>query len=293
MELSKIITNPDKLFYPADLIYKKDVIAYYYLMSDYILPCINNRPFVMNRFPDGITGKSFYQKEIPAYAPNFINRVAIWHGKEKKWVNYPCVANKEALLWLVNQGVIELHCWLSKVPLIENPDILVFDLDPEPPLTFKDCLPVALLLREVLLKLGLDAWPKTSGKDGLHLFVPIEPKYSFKETTRAAFNLCRLILKTYPEKVTLERVIKKRTGKVYLDYLQNTRGRTMVFPYSLRPLPKAPVSTPLLWEEVTKGEISPAEFTIKTIWERVKKYGDLWSNFHRRRYDIKPLLELI
>lgn len=287
------ITNPEKTFFPESLLTKRDIVSYYYLMAEFILPHVKERPLVLNRYPDGIQGKNFYQKEAPPYTPPALKKTAIYHEKENKIVNYLYLTDLQSLIWVINQGVIELHCWLSKIPMIENPDILVIDLDPEPPATFANCLPLALILRDVLLKLGIEAWPKTSGKEGLHLFVPIEPKYSFKETTRAVYNLCLLLEKAYPQKVTLERVINKRTGKVYLDYLQNSRGRTMAFPYSLRPLPGAPVSTPLFWEEVEQGNLDPLNFNLKTVYQRIKKYGEPWNNFHRRRYDIKPLLDLM
>ena len=287
-----MITNPDKLFFPDDGFTKKDIISYYFLMADYILPYIKNRPFVMKRYPEGIEAEAFYQKEIPSYAPEWIKRVSIYHDDKSKTVNYPVITDTNSLLWLVNQGALELHSWLSKVDKLENPDIMIIDLDPQPPATFLDCLRVATLIRTALLELGLDAWPKTSGSTGIHLFIPINTQYSFRETTLAAKNLFQVIQQVYPQKVTLEHIIAKRTGKIYLDYLQNSRGRTMAFPYSIRPHIGAPVSTPLLWSEVEEGLINPEGFNIKTIWRRVQELGDIMKGMFDKSYHIETLLNL-
>lgn len=293
LQFSKdLLTNPNKIFFPEQGITKKDLFSYYYLMADYVLPYLKDRPFVMKRYPDGIGEGSFYQKEISPHAPDWIKSVPIPHENGGRIVNYPVVTDKESLLWLVNQGCIELHAWLSQTENFEHPDIMIIDLDPEPPATFKDSLIVAAVMRNALLKLGLDAWPKTSGSTGVHLFVPIKPKQTFREVTEAAKNLSSLILQVYPEKTTMESKIAKRTGKVYLDYLQNSRGRTMAFPYSIRPHAGAPVSTPLLWEEVENRVILPKDFTIKNIWNRVQKYGDIFSGFFKKSYDIDALLKL-
>lgn len=285
-----LITRPEKLFFPQRAITKSDVIAYYMLVGKYVLPWLDGRPLVMKRYPDGIDGKSFYQKEIPEYAPEWLHSVTVYHRHAAKEVNYAVVTDQRSLLWLINQGCIELHAWLSKVGSIDYPDIMVFDLDPEPPATFQNCLDVALILRQILQGLKMDAWPKTSGATGMHLFVPVIPNCTFKETTLAARKISRAVLDAVPDKVTLEHKISNRTGKVYLDYLQNVRGRTMVFPYSLRPIAEAPVSTPLFWEEVVRGGITPAQFNMYSVWPRIQQNGDIMAGFFAQRYDLKRLL---
>jgi len=287
-----LITRPDKLFFPQKAITKSDVAAYYMLVGKYILPWLDGRPLVMKRYPDGIDGKSFYQKEIPEYAPEWLRSVTVCHRHAGKEVNYAVVTDQKSLLWLINQGCIEIHAWLSKAGSIDCPDIIVFDLDPEPPAAFKNCLEVALIIRQVLQELEMDAWPKTSGATGMHLFVPVTPNCSFKETTLAARKISRAVLEAVPDRVTLEHKISSRTGKVYLDYLQNARGRTMVFPYSLRPIAEAPVSAPLSWEEVALGNIVPSQFNIYSVWPRLQQKGDLMAGFFARRYDLKRLLTI-
>lgn len=287
-----MLTNPDKLFFPRDGFIKKDIVSYYFLMADFILPYIKNRPFVMKRYPEGIEAEAFYQKEIPSYAPEWIHKVSIYHNDKNKTINYPVITDINSLLWLVNLGALELHSWLSKVEKLEKPDIMIIDLDPQPPATFLDCLRVATLIRKALLELGLDAWPKTSGATGVHLFIPINTRYSFRETTLATKNLFQVIHQVYPQKVTLEHLIAKRTGKIYLDYLQNIRGRTMAFPYSIRPIAGAPVSTPLLWKEVEEGLINPADFNIQSIWRRVKRHGDIMKGMFDKSYNLETLLNL-
>lgn len=289
---ASVLTNPEKTFFPEQGLTKKDVISYYYVMSDYILPYVKDRPFVMKRYPEGITKEGFYQKEIPSYAPKWLKSFPIYHEDGDKTVNYAVITDVRSLLWLVNQGSLELHCWLSRIDRVENPDIIIIDLDPETPATFQDVLTVSLLIRSALQQLGMDAWPKTSGATGMHLFLPIKPLYTFKETTQAVKALFKIILEVYPEKVTMEQLIKNRRGKVYLDYLQNSRGRTMAFPYSLRPFPEAPVSTPLLWSEVEEKNIVPKNFTLQNTWQRVQEYGDLLKGFFEHSYDIAPLLKL-
>lgn len=290
--ISEVLTNPDKMFFPEAELTKKDILTYYYLMADYILPYLRNRPLVLKRYPNGITGKSFYQKEMPSYAPVWLKSVPIYHEDANKEVNYIVIDDPRSLLWVINQGAIELHAWLSQVGNINFPDLIIIDLDPEPPAMFKDCLVVASLVRELLLKLGLDAWPKTSGATGMHLFIPIKPIYSFQETTEAAKELLKVILEVYPERTTMEHIIDKRTGKVYLDYLQNARGRSMAFPYSIRPFPQATVSMPLSWEEIQEQKVFPGDFTVKNVWARVQQKGDYMQGLLKENYKLESLLHL-
>ena len=290
--LTELLTNPDKIFFPEAQLTKKDILTYYYLMADYILPYLRNRPMVLKRYPNGISGHSFYQKEIPAYAPAWLKSVAIYHEEAHKEVNYIAIDDPRSLLWVVNQGAIELHAWLSQVGKIDFPDLIIIDLDPEPPATFKDCLVVASLVRELLLKLGLDAWPKTSGATGMHLFIPVKPIYSFQETTEAAKALLKVILEVYPEKTTMQHIIANRTGKVYLDYLQNARGRSMAFPFSIRPFPQATVSMPLSWEEVKQQKVTPGDFTAKNAWTRVQQKGDFMQDMLKKNYELDSLFTL-
>ncbi|MDN5327166.1 MAG: bifunctional non-ous end joining protein LigD [Moorella sp. (in: firmicutes)] len=285
------LTNLDKVFWPEGLT-KLDLIKYYIDMAPVILPYLQDRPLVLKRYPDGITGEAFYQKECPAYAPDWIATAPIYHADSDKTINYILGNNEATLIWLANQGCIEIHAWLSRASHLEHPDIAVMDLDPAPGVTFKDVLDIALLVYQALKEFHLSGYPKTSGATGLHIFIPLEPRWSFHQVTDAMGYLARLVAGVYPRKATTERSISKRKDRVYLDYLQNARGRSMAFPYSLRPLPGAPVSTPLTWEEVKRGMFSPKDFNIHTARERLQAYGDLYRDFLAQSNDLEPLLKL-
>ncbi|MGI9860463.1 non-homologous end-joining DNA ligase [Moorella naiadis] len=290
-EIQLELTNLDKVFWPEGLT-KGDLIRYYVDMAPVILPYLRDRPLVLKRYPDGITGEAFYQKECPAYAPEWIATAPIYHADSDKTINYILGNNAATLIWLANQGCIEVHAWLSRAVHLEYPDIAIMDLDPAPGVTFKDVLDIARLVHQALKEFRISCYPKTSGATGLHIFIPLEPRWTFHQVTAAMGYLARLVAGVYPQKATTERSIPKRRERVYLDYLQNVRGRSMAFPYSLRPLPGAPVSMPLTWEEVEKGNFSPADFNIRTARERLQVYGDLYQDFLAKPNALEPLLKL-
>lgn len=287
------LTNLEKPIWPDNGLTKADLIKYYAEMADIILPHLKNRLFVMSRYPDGIDGEMFYQKDCPDYAPEWIKVFPVQSPETGKQIKYVVCNDLPSLLWLANQACIELHIWLAKIPRINYPDIVVFDLDPFPPATFKDTMEVALLVREALSHFRLKGYPKTSGATGMHIFVPVIPDYTYQEVRNAVEFVCRQINKVYPEKTTLERLIADRGGKVYLDYLQNTRGKTMTFQYSLRPVAGAPVSAPLTWEEVEKGEIQPLDFNIWNMKDRIAEVGDLYKEFFESRQSLKNLIDML
>ncbi|MBO8127598.1 MAG: DNA polymerase domain-containing protein [Peptococcaceae bacterium] len=284
------LSNLDKKLW-AEGITKADLINYYYKVAPYALAYLKDRPAVMNRFPNGIDKENFYQKECPAYAPEWIATVAIEHSDAEKVVRYIVYRDAATLVWLANQAAIEMHAWLSRVEHISYPDIGVLDLDPAEGAEFEKVREVALLARAALREFGLDGFPKTSGATGIHIFIPLRPVYTFSEVTKALKIIAGFVVKVCPYG-TVERKIENRKGKVYVDYLQNTRGKTMAFPYSVRPLPGAPVSMPLSWEEVNDASLRPGDFTIKTTLSRLHRVGDLYAGFFDRRYDLKPLLEM-
>lgn len=287
------LTNLDKILWPEEGFTKADLIKYYLGISPYLLPHLAGRPFVMSRYPNGITAEYFYQKDCPDYAPEWLETYPIYNESKDKNIYYVICHNLETLAWLANQACIEMHPWLAKTNNLQNPDLAVFDLDPMPPLGFQDALEIAPLVKEALHEFGLQGYPKTSGATGMHIFVPLEPVYAYREVRDFVHYICRLINKVYPQKTTLERLIENRTGKVYLDYLQNSSGKTMACQYSLRPQPGAPVSTPLTWEEVKDKSWQPADFNIKTILERVKNYGDLYSELLSNRQSLDQVLKLV
>ncbi len=287
------LTNLDKLIWPDDGISKAGLIKYYADMADILLPYLRDRLFVMSRYPDGVEGEMFYQKDCPEYAPDWMPVFPVYSAEAKKTVHYIVCNDLPTLLWLANQACIELHIWLAKIPRIDYPDIAVFDLDPFPPAGFQDALEVALLVKEALEQFGLEGYPKTSGATGLHIFVPIKPEYTYKEVRDAVEFICRQIHSVFPQKTTLERLVSDRTGKVYLDYLQNTRGKTMTFQYSLRPAPGAPVSTPLTWDEVMTGRVNPGDFRIDTIKDRLAVAGDIYTPLLTPEQSLKGLVDVL
>ncbi len=286
------LANLDKLFWPEEGLTKFALVKYYIDMAPVVLPYLEGRPIVMKRYPDGIKGQAFYQKECPAHAPPWVETIPISHSESGRTVNYILCNNPETLAWLANLGCIELHAWLSRAEDLECPDIAVIDLDPAQGATFENALEVALFLRRALAGFGLTGYPKTSGARGLHIFIPLLPRWDFSEVTAAVGALAAALADLYPEKVTTARPVPSRRGKVYLDYLQNVRGRSMAFPYSLRPLPGAPVSAPLTWEEVEEGKVRPEDFNIHTIRSRIRERGDLYRGVLEHRQDLGPLLKL-
>ncbi len=287
------LSNLDKLIWPGDGITKADLIKYYAEMAGILLPYLKERLFIMSRYPDGIGGEMFYQKDCPDYAPEWLNTFPVYSPETKKTVNYIVCNDLPALLWLANQACIELHIWLARIPRLDYPDIAVFDLDPFPPAGFADTLEVALMIKEALQQFGLTGYPKTSGATGLHIFVPVKPAHTYREVRTAVEFICRQVHAVLPQKTTLERLIADRAGMVYLDYLQNTRGKTMTFHYSLRPLPGAPVSVPLTWEEVKRGGINPTDFRLGNIRSRLAEVGDLYLDFLGPGQSLNKLLEIL
>ena len=285
------LTNLDKRFWDEGLT-KADLIKYYVDIAPYILKYLKNRPFVMVRYPDGIDGKFFYQKNCPQYAPNWIDTYPVFSGRSTSKIDFIVCNDVETLVWLANQGCVEAHVWLSQIETIYNPDIAVFDLDPVPPATFEDSLGVALLIKEALAEFNLEGFPKSSGASGMHIFVPIEPKYTYDEVKEFIAYISKLIVSVYPSKTSMERIIKKRRGKVYLDYLQNGWGRTMAWVYSLRPQVGAPVSTPVEWKEVEEG-FNPYDFNIETIFSRIEEKGDLFEPILKKRQSLDEVLKKI
>lgn len=276
------LTNLEKEFWPEEGYVKLDLLNYYARVSPYILPHLQDRPLVMRRFPDGIKGKSFYQKECP-FPPSWMRTVAI--GPKV----YCLVDDVPSLLWVVNQGAIEFHPWLSRVGELDRPDYLVLDLDAGAGVPFSQVARVALAAQEVLSGIGLRGYPKTSGVGGIHVYVPVLRRYSYEQLRWAGSILSRAIVGLCPEDATVERSLDKRGRKVYVDYLQNARGKTVASVYSVRPVRGAPVSTPVTWEELRAG-FSPASFTMKSIFSRLDRAGDLFRPVLEDTQDLGRLL---
>jgi len=281
------LTNLDKILWPEDHLTKADFIDYYVKMAPYILPHLKDRPIVFTRYPDGIYGKAFYQKNKPEYAPTWIETYESL--SEDKIINYILINDTKSLLWAANQASIEIHPWLSRVGSIDYPDFVVFDLDPMEKTDFEDAREVALALKKLLDLQGLVGFPKTSGATGLQVYVPIEPVYTYDQVKKFAKFFSEVLERTFPDITTTERNVSKREGKMYLDYLQNIKGKTLIAPYSPRPRRGAPVSCPLDWKELEQG-ITPDMFTIKNMPERVKTKGDLFQGVLKFKQKIDKWL---
>jgi bifunctional non-homologous end joining protein LigD len=266
------ITNPGKVFWPVEGYTKSDLVGYYEGVASWLLPYLVDRPLVLARYPDGIGGKTFFQKDAPEWAPEWIRRARIHAAGVERDIDYFVVDDVASLRYVANTGTIPLHLWASRAGTIERPDWLVLDLDPKGA-PFTDVVKVALALRGILEGLDLPSYPKTSGATGLHVLLPLGARYSYEETRTFARLLATLTVEAVPRISTIARVIQARGGKVYADFGQNGPGQTIVAPLSVRPLPGAPVSMPLRWSEVT-ARLDPSRFTIRTAAARLDKTGD-------------------
>ena len=265
--LTKVeFSNLGKILFPESRITKGILIEYFIKIAPRMLEVLANRPLSLTRFPNGITKQGFYEKNAPEGIPSWVKTIKIHSKTAKRDVNYILCNDLDTLIWLANLAAIEIHVPLYTVNSGDKPDLIFFDLDPEPPASIEEATKVALVLKEKLDKLGLRSFVKTSGKKGLHVLVPIARKYSFNQTRLFAHKIGQFIANEN-EMVVSEFSETKKPGRVFIDYLQNSQGRTMVCPYSLRASPAAPVSTPLDWDEVKKG-IKPAEFNIFTVPKR-------------------------
>jgi len=276
-------SNLDKVFWPDEGYTKGDLIDYYRAVSPWMLPYLADRPLVLTRFPDGINGKSFFQKDAPEYAQAFVRTVTIWSEDSQRDLDYFVCDNESSLLYIANMAAILLHVWSSCVATLEKPDWCILDLDPkEAP--FTDVVTVAKAVQALCDDIGLPTGIKTSGSTGLHVLIPLGRQVTYEQSRTLGGLLARVIAAELPDTATVTRQVQKRDGKVYLDYVQNGQGRLLVAPFSARPLPGAPVSMPLKWSEVTP-KLDIKKFTIKTAPARMKKLDE---DPLRRVLELKP-----
>ncbi len=266
------LTNLKKVFWPADGYTKGDMVAYYERVAPLLLPYLRDRPIVLTRYPDGITGKSFYQKDAPEFAPAWVRTERVYSKDAEREIDYFVVDDVASLRYVANSAAIPLHLWASRLGALERPDWLVLDLDPKGA-PFTDVVKVARALHRILDDLQLPSYPKTSGATGLHILVPLGAHYTYEQVRTFARLLAVLGVEAEPEISTIARPLRARGGKVYIDFGQNGHGQTIVAPFSLRPLPGAPASCPLLWSEVT-ARLDPARFTMTTLPKRFDKMAD-------------------
>lgn len=271
------LSNLDKVLYPEVGFTKSQVIEYYARVAPAMLPHVRDRCMTLRRWPDGVDGPSFFNKRCPGHRPDWVG-VALGPGDRDGEIEYCRIDEPAALVWTANLAAIELHAPMAKAADLESPTIMVFDLDPGPPAALAECCRVALELRDVLDAIGLAACPKTSGSKGLQVYVPLNRSHTHAEASSFALAVGQLLARSNPDRILVEMNKAQRTGKVFVDWSQNSRHKTTVAAYSLRARERPTVSTPLSWDEVDDGA-SGAElvFTADQVIERIDAVGDLFA----------------
>jgi bifunctional non-homologous end joining protein LigD len=267
-----VLSNQDKIFWPDDGYTKGDLCEFYRAISPWLLPYLRDRPVVLTRYPDGIAGKSFFQKDAPPFVPGWLRTERIWSEQSQREIDYFICDDEPSLLYVINMGSIPLHAWSSRVHSIAQPDWCILDLDPkEAP--FAHVLVLARAIHMLCDELELPSYVKTSGQKGMHVLFPLGQKLTYEQSRQLAMLIAQVVSDEHPDIATTARVIGARKGRVYVDALQNGHGRTIVAPFSVRPQPGAPVSTPLRWSEVS-AKLDPRKHTIKTLPARIEKLGE-------------------
>lgn len=271
------LTNQNKVYFPKDGVTKGDIVQYYNGVADYILPYLKNRPQSMNRFPNGINGPGFYQKDVDVEKiPSWLKTKSVYSKSNNADIDYLICNDKATLLYMANLGCIEINPWNSTIKKPEYPDWVVIDIDPGKENDFEAVVETALTVKAIMDELETDCYCKTSGATGLHVYIPLGAKYHYDTVKIFAELIAHEVQSRLPRTTTTQRTIKKRNGKIYIDFLQNRAGQTLAAPYSVRPKNGATVSTPLQWDEVNP-QLSPSQFTIHNLLQRLEKKGDLWQ----------------
>lgn len=279
------LSHPEKVLFPDDDVTKGDLVAYYQHAAGVMLPLLRDRPVVMRRYPDGITADGIMQKNVPDYFPDWVTRAEV--RKQGGSLRQVICDKPATLVYLANQACIELHAFLSRMDRIDDPDQLIFDLDPPDADRFGDVRSAALLLRQLLEDdLGLATFVKTTGGKGLHVHVPLDADADFDTARRFAHDVAGLLAARNPGLVTTEQRRDKRGKLIYLDVMRNAYAQLAIAPYSVRVRAGAPVATPLRWDELADGELRPGQFTLRTVPARIRDLSgsrDPWAGLGRRR----------
>jgi len=288
------LTHLNKIYFPESGIRKRDLLAYYYRIADHILPFLKDRPLVMRRYPNGIQGKSFFQKEAPESIPDWIQRARVYSDERGGEMDYVMAQDRASLLFLTNLGCIDHNPWSSRFDHQDYPDYVFFDLDPTPETPFATVLRVARAIYKVLLSMRLVSFLKTSGATGFHIYIPLEPIYKYAQTRTFAAIISQIVASELPRETTLERSVRKRpAGRVLLDALQNAKGKPLAAVYSARAHPGATVSTPVTADELMKSHIDPDMWTVNTLPLRLQANGDLWKDFWNKRQKLDTALDAL
>ena len=275
------LTNLDKVLFPGrdggDPVTKRDLIRYYADIAPVMLPYLEDRAVNLNRFPDGVGTKGFWNKAVPHYAPEWIHRWTNPAAKDGDTEEYYIADNQATLVWLANHAAIELHPWTSPADDIGHPSYALFDIDPGTRTTWEEVLVLARLHRAALEHLGVTAFPKVTGQKGVQIWVPVVAEYSFDDTRTWVETVSKAVGATVPELVSWHWDVKSRDGRARLDFTQNALNKTLVAPYSVRPAAGAPVSAPIDWDELDDPDLRPDRWTIRTIGGRIEAHGDLFA----------------
>jgi DNA ligase D len=283
------VTNPDRVYFPARGETKLDLVEYYLTVGDGIVRALYERPCMMHRFPEGVAGEKVHQKRVPKGAPPWLETVRVHFPRYDRTADELCVTEPAAVVWAVQMSTVEFHPWNSRRADTEKPDEWRIDLDPGPKCDFATVRRVAHVVHEVLDELGVTGWPKTSGGNGLHVYVRIEPEHGFSDVRRAALAFAREVERRAPDDVTTAWWRKDRDPRaLFVDYNQNARDHTIAAAYSVRGNPEGTVSTPIRWDEV--DDVEPRELTIATVPARFAELGDLHAGIDDAPWSITPLL---
>ena len=264
------------------------MLNYYYQIAPYILPYLKDRPQSLNRFPNGIHGKSFYQKDVTGKVPDWIKTYKYRSNDEDVDKHFMVGSDEASVLYMASLGAIELNPWSSRIQKPDHPDWCIIDLDPSTN-TFDQVIESALVTKQVLDHLKVDAYCKTSGSTGIHIYIPLGAKYTYEQSKEFARIVVTLVHREIPKFTSIERKVSDRKGKIYLDFLQNRPKATLAAPYSLRPKRGATVSMPLHWDEVKKG-LKMSDFTIHNAVERVREMGDIFKPVLEKGIDLKKII---
>ncbi|MBE1610450.1 non-homologous end-joining DNA ligase [Actinopolymorpha pittospori] len=294
------LSNPDKVYFPERGFTKRDVVHYFLSVGDGILGALHERPTTLERWPSGVfegaklstrgdnRGDAFYQKRVPKGAPEWVETAQITFPSGRN-ADEVCPTEPAVVAWAANLGTLTFHPWPVRRKDVDHPDQIRIDLDPQPGTDFTDAVRVAPEVRALLHEIGMEGWPKTSGGRGLHIYVPIEPRWTFVEARRAVIALGREMERRLPDQVTMSWWKEERGQRVFIDFNQVARDRTIASAYSVRPNPQATVSAPLRWEELES--VRPQDFDVATMPERFAQVGDLHAPVSEQAFGIEPLLE--
>ncbi len=285
------LSNLNKVYFPESGYTKRNLLAYYYRMADFVLPFLGDRPLVLRRYPDGIKGQAFFQKDLREGIPEWFTTMPLDSEKRGEEIHYATANDRASLLFLTGLGCIDHNPWSSRYADLEHPDYFFFDLDPSEGTDFSVVVTIARVLHEKLEELRLVSFLKTSGATGIHLYIPVEPVYTYEQLRTFAEIVARTVTAEHSNLVTNERSVARRpAGRVLIDVQQNALGRPLAAPYAVRAFPQAPVSAPLLPRELRPG-LRPASLNIKTVFARLKEKGDLWGDFWERRQRLENAIE--